>query len=370
MLLSFIMCFSGEGYLSVAYFQKDKRDFKTYVTNISIIPLIVCPVVCILSLLLHLLFPNFLGLNINNTILAIFISFFSLYVNLLLDYYRVKESIISYGCFSCSYVFLNFCLTIILIVFIGTNWYGRIYSMLICASLYTIFTILVFLKNSLLSLKCLSFKVINEVIKWGVPLIPHASSIWIRQGCDRYIINYYYSTYEVGIFSFALNLANIMNMIGLAFNSSNSVDIYKTLSSRNEGGIEKLQSYTKKMLLLFLVISIVISILLFVVVPILVPQYKSSLIYYLFLIPYGYLQCVYYLYCNYLYYFGYNRKLMTITFSISIVHLCLSFVFSRYSLVLTALVYVVTQTLIVLFLKHKVTSILKNNYDYKHNWIL
>lgn len=49
---------------------------------------------------------------------------------------------------------------------------------------------------------------------WGIPLIPHLATSWIKQGGDRYIINYYYTLAEVGIFSFALNLSNIIDMIG------------------------------------------------------------------------------------------------------------------------------------------------------------
>lgn len=370
MLLGFIICFSGEGYLSVAYFQRKREDFPKYITNISIIPCLVGSTLCVINVLLHLVFPNFLGLSLSISLLAIIITFFTLYVNILLDFYRVKESITTYGIFSCSYAFFNFCLTILFIVCLQTGWYGRVYSMLICSFLYALVAVVIFSRLSLFSFKDLSLKIIQEISKWGIPLIPHASSIWLRQGCDRYIINYYYSTYEVGIFSFALNLVNIMNMIGMAFNSSNSVDIFKALSNKDVSEIYRLQAYTKKMHVIYIAVSFLISIVLIIAVPFLVPQYKASLLYFLILIPYGYLQCVYYLYCNYLYYFGHNKKLMNITFFVSLFHLFLSLIVSRYSLILTSLVYVLTQAMIVFLLKRKVSSVLKQNYNYKETWIL
>ena len=62
---------------------------------------------------------------------------------------------------------------------------------------------------------------------WGIPLIPHSASNFFRQGCDRYIINAYYDISEVGLFSFALTLCNIIIMVGVGFNQVNSVNIYK-----------------------------------------------------------------------------------------------------------------------------------------------
>ena len=66
-------------------------------------------------------------------------------------------------------------------------------------------------------------------MSWGIPLIPHLATTWLRQGCDRYIINYHYELAEVGLFSFALNMANIIEMMGGSFNANNYVNIYKTL---------------------------------------------------------------------------------------------------------------------------------------------
>ena len=63
------------------------------------------------------------------------------------------------------------------------------------------------------------------MLLWGIPLIPHLATSFVRQGCDRFIINNYYTIEDVGIFSLALNLSNVIAIFGSGFNQSNSINL-------------------------------------------------------------------------------------------------------------------------------------------------
>lgn len=80
------------------------------------------------------------------------------------------------------------------------------------------------------------------ILLYGIPLIPHNAVAFIRQGLDRYIINANFSIEEVGLFSFAMNLANIIMTIGLGFNQTNSIEIYKVLGDNSFSTEEKNES--------------------------------------------------------------------------------------------------------------------------------
>lgn len=107
------------------------------------------------------------------------------------------------------------------------SWAGRVYAELFCTLLLGGFGIVYFIKNGFLTKDFKDY--VRPMLVWGIPLIPHLATTFIRQGCDRYIINASHSIADVGLFSFALNLANLISMIGFGFNQSNSVDIYKRL---------------------------------------------------------------------------------------------------------------------------------------------
>ena len=91
----------------------------------------------------------------------------------------------------------------------------------------------------------------------------HATN-FLRQGVDRYIINYFHSIADVGLFSFALNISNVITMVGFGFNQSISVDMYKILGDEEltpQQKQEKIRRMTSKLLILFLLVALVLSLI-------------------------------------------------------------------------------------------------------------
>ena len=142
------------------------------------------------------------------------------------------------------------------------------------------------IKRGYLTIKIPEKKIIIDTLKFGIPLIPHNISFWFRQGLDRNIINYFFTATEVGIFSFAMNFANIISIVGNAFNATNSVFIYKQLSNNNEKVQITLRKQEHLMFLFFLGLSIVTFITVSLFIPIFYLNIKMQSIYYL---PYAYL---------------------------------------------------------------------------------
>ena len=186
---------------------------------------------------------------------------------------------------------------------------------------------------------------------WGLPLIPHLATSFIRQGCDRFIINSYHSISDVGLFSFALNLANIIMMLGLGLNQANSVNIYKILGDTSTDKSKKTYAIHRQQIknIMFLaILSVLIIILCIFVIPLLAPQYEHAMKYFPLLSVYSFLFCLYLLYTNVLFFYGKTRLIMYITFGSSLIHLLLSYTFTRYSLFYTCWIYVLTQGLVVM----------------------
>lgn len=108
-----------------------------------------------------------------------------------------------------------------------------------------------------------------------------------------------------------------------------------------------------------------VLIMLFVplIVPIFVPKYSNSIIYFLILAIWGFAQCLYFLYTNYLFFYNKTKSIMYVTFGTSVLHLLLSLILTRYSLIYTCLVYVLTQFVIFCLIKSKADKILKLNLN-------
>ena len=109
-----------------------------------------------------------------------------------------------------------------------------------------------------------------------------------------------------------------------------------------ENKIKDINKSTKEFLWIYVVISTIIILLGSIFTPLLFSNYKSSVPFFIILGIYGFLQCVYFLYCNFFFYFGMTKQLMFITFFSAILHLSLSIIFTRFSLYLTAMIYLIS----------------------------
>lgn len=362
MVLSFFIAMSTTGYAGVVFFKEGKEGISKTFSSVLLISIVM---LILFFLILGIgcgFIPKALNLDIDILAIAITVSFFNVFGSFWLDYYRLKENVKLCGIFTCGTALLNFVLSIYLVRYLGLNWEGRVYAELICAILLGGLGIGYFIRNGFLTRDIKDY--VKPMLMWGVPLIPHMATNFIRQGCDRYIINSSHTIADVGLFSFALNLSNLITMVGFGFNQSNSVDIYKTLSDEKQPKnviLQKVNKQKKVFLLLYLLVTIVVFIACYYILPVVLPKYATSLQYFPLLSIYGMLVCDYLVYTNFLFFYKKTKNLMYITFSSSVLHLLLSLCLTRYSLYITASLYVFTQLLVVLIVRWQANKLIRLN---------
>lgn len=320
------------GYISVAYYKRTNIEFKYYVTAIINILIVVQITLLILSYFLNL--TNFLnlGLDYEYQFWGIAYCFFQFFVMLILEIWRLEEKPYYYGMLTTLIVVLNFSITFILLN-LSVGWLSRVYSQVVIAILISIWALIILYRKGVYCFSIPLKKYFKRMLFFGLPIIPHLMSIWVRQGLDSYIINYYYGAKEVGLYFFALNFSNLIYILGSAFNSSNSVETYKMLSGGYSDGARKL--FRKQNLFisgLFVVVTVVVILISLIIIPFIFPQYAESMMYILPLCISGFFQIIYLMFVNVLFFYSRTRSLMLITIFLSIVHCLLSLVITKYSL--------------------------------------
>lgn len=359
----YLIGLSTYGYVSISYFRETYSVFRKDFTAIIFIHALSF---LVLTLVASLLTENMVkALETTRPLLyyALIISFGNLMFNIHQDYLRIKERLKGYGIWSVGNALLNFILTIIFVISFRQGWLGRINAQLVCMIIFATLALISFYHTRLFHVNY-SWKRYRTILLFGLPMIPHLASLWIKQGLDRYIINYHYSTYEVGIFSFAINLVTVIVMIGSAFNATNSVTLYQILGNKATSSEEKrmaLRRQTKTIACVYAAASVVYVLCIVPICYIALPKYTPAVPYFLILCGYGILQCFYFLYCNYMFFYKETKQLMYITFGSSLLHLTLSLLFTQYSLYVTAMIYVLVQALILALVIHYSSKILKEN---------
>lgn len=346
-VLGLFFGFSSSGYLSIVYFKKTRQEFNKDFSSIVVLEVLTAAIYFLALLIFGKSLSHLLDLPLNILYMGGIIVFSNKLFGIQQNLYRLNENLKLYGILSCSNAIINFLSAIFFVVYLNLNWIGRIYSMVAYSIIFGVIALCFFIKENYFSFTDLR-KRFYPILLWSMPLIPHLATNWIKQGLDRYIINYHYSTYEVGIFSFAMNLTSIILSVGVAFNNSNSVALFKLLSSDTplDDKTKVLRKSTKEFLLIYVAISTIVILGGTILTPLVFPKYSLSVPYFIILGIYGFLQCIYLLYCNYFFYYKKTKSLMYITFWSSILHLSLSLIFTRYSLYCTAFIYLISMAIV------------------------
>lgn len=363
LIVTVFISLSTQSYFSVTYFKKSKEGLQNIFNAISIISLLTFIFFIIIILLFSVKLSELIGFSAEYQIYAIIICFLQLFYTLNLEIYRLEEKPVKYGVLTTIWLAFNFLTTLYFCISLQQGWAGRANAQIISAIVFFIFNIYFLRKKGYLHWELPDKNDFTNTLKFGLPLIPHNSTIWIRQGLDRYFLNFFYGSALVGSFSFAYNFAGIIMMVGTAFNATNSVYIFKNLKEDNNEQVEKKLIYQIKIMsILFFIITLFSILISFLTIKFVVPKYNDAIPFLLPMCLMGFFQCIYYLFVNFLFFYNKTKTLMYITFSISIVHLLLSFILTRYSSLYTAYIGLLSGIIIcllVIWQSNKVYPLLK-----------
>ena len=343
-LLGYIICLSSEGYLTVSYFRNGEDGIRNTFSVILTIGLLSSLLLLLIITIGGKYLSSLLALPEKILIVAVIVSLFTSLANVNLDYFRIKEKVKTYGFFSCGNALLNFLITIFLIKFFAMSWEGRVFAQFSCSLLFGTVSLLFFFRKKLITTNIKEHVI--PILTWSLPLIPLHATNFLRQGVDRYIINYHHTIEDVGFFSFALNIANAITMIGFGFNQTVSVNIYKILGGESMTNVEKkakLKHLTHLIVHIFIFATALITITGYFIVPILLPQYAQSVNYFVILSVYAFFVCYYLAFTNFLFFYKNTKAIMYWSIGSSILHMLLSFILTKYSLYWTSTIYCISQ---------------------------
>ncbi|MBD8349067.1 lipopolysaccharide biosynthesis protein [Dysgonomonas sp. HGC4] len=351
-VFSLLVTLNTNGFFSISYFRVSEETLKRIISCVLVVSFIVSFFFGVLIICFSSISSKIIGIGFQYQLIALIICFFQVFITLKLEIWRLEERPISYGVFTFGIAVFSAIFALYFVIKLDMGWLGRVYSQLLIIVSFFIISATLLIKEGYITRLEPTKKIMKEALLYGVPLVPHSLSTWIRQGLDRYIINLYLGVTEVGYFSFAFNIYNIILMIGTAFNATNSVHLFKILSEVNKDEAEvkrKLRKQIKLMCVFFLAIALIIIMCSYIFIPIVFPQYNPSIPYLFPLVAAGFFQCLYFLFVNFLFFYKKTKKLMIITISVSVFHLLLSLAFTRFGMIYTAYISLFSNFLICLF---------------------
>ena len=344
-VVTVLICLCTNGIIGINYFKVKKEILSQYINVILSCTFAVSIVLFSASLFFHSYIAKVAGIDYKLQFLCIYVCAAAIVYHLLTDIYRLEEKTFAYGLVTTISTLLNIAATLFLVIVLNQDWLGRIYANLFATTIFLFVGVYLLIRKGFLRCLLPTKQQYKESLAYGVPLIPHCMNGFLRQGVDRYIINGFFTTTQVGLFSFSTNFSFLIYSIGSAFNQSNSVYIFKCLSVDPEGSKKKLRKQTFMMIGFFAAITILLNIICLIIFPIVFPKYNDAIVFLFPLSMGAFFQCIYLQFCNYLFYYRKTKELMYMTFSVSIIHIALSLWLTQYSAVLTAYVSMISSAI-------------------------
>ena len=345
-LLSIFICLNTNGFIGVNFFSSSKEKIQRLLNVVVLTTLLAYMVMLTAMCCFTSALEEVSGLTIVYQFYAISFCALNVMNALLLDVWRLEEKVWRYGTFSVLLVICNLILTVLFVGFLRWDWQGRMYAQVITCAGFAVLAFYILTKKNYLRMVFPKKEDFVGAYRFGIPLIPHTTSFWLRQGLDRYVINAFTTQAMVGLFSFAANFANIIQIIGSAFNASYSVNIYKTLATANIDSVRLLRRNCWYLVGVYFVITLLIFLFASLLIPFAFPQYNDCIIYLFPLCGGAMFQCFYLVYVNILFFYKRTKILMYITFTCSLLHCIMSLLLTKYGVIYTAYISLFSNMLI------------------------
>lgn len=162
---------------------------------------------------------------------------------ILLAIWQVQYKSIQYSLLKISKTIVEMGFSIGLILYLQQNWESRIYAQLIAGLLFLCVSIVLLKRIKMLVFK-IKKEMIADILKFGIPLIPHVIGAVIIAMSDRLFITNMIGIAETGLYAVGFQVAQIISLIQTSFNQAWVPYFYGKLNEKKEETNLKIVKFT------------------------------------------------------------------------------------------------------------------------------
>ena len=313
--------------LSVDYYKKPKEELPAFYANLLYTNLLLFLLVLIIVLLLTKVIEQWTGYSLGWQLLAMISLFFAPFVSLFSTRLRLEEKAKKFGQFQILSSTIGALLTFVFIAVFLWSWKGRIYSLVfssVLPGLIALYYTIRFLGNKLPKI---DLTIVKSTILFGLPLLPHNLSFWLKSGFEKLLVTGTQGLAENGIMSFAQTVSSIFVLITTAFFGAYSPYLFKRLANlSSENYADKLDLVKKSYLFLlaYLVVLLLGYFLIRVGVEVFFFKYHDSLEYLIYFLGFNFFNACYAIFSGYIFYTKSTKFLGLITITTAFLQVGLS----------------------------------------------
>lgn len=234
---------------------------------------------------------------------ALFSALSTTIYTLYLAHLRISEQSKVFGLLNISNSILMVGSTVLLVIIWNYGANGRIVS-LILTSLITGAWAFYKLWQKGINLKLVEIGLFKDLLRFGLPLLPHSIALWLKSGYEKAFITEYISLEANGYYSFAFNVGVVVTIAATAFFGAFSPWVYKILNSESNNLKEtkkRVVRYTYIFMAVITLLILIYGIVVNVLIEVALPKYLPATSYIVFVLMYHFFNVLYIIFSSYLY---------------------------------------------------------------------
>jgi len=236
------------GAITVNYFKISRDELSRFIFNGILIISISCVLIVSIVLFFHETIYSFVKVPLKYQLLAVSMAFASSLTGINMSLWRLEEKPLNFGAYQISQTILNAGLSLILVVVYKMGWVGRVNGMLVASLSFGLLSLILIYKRGYLNIK-FDKTLFLGILAFGLPLIPHSLSFWLRSGVDRIFITKYVGESATGLYATGFQFGVLISFLTMAFNNAFVPYMYKLLSEEDDKKLNRNKENLKKMIL-------------------------------------------------------------------------------------------------------------------------
>jgi len=329
--VGFLTIFIGlslHGAVNVAFFRLSREVLRVYIVNTLLILGLTSALVLLVVFIFDTTISKRLLLEKEWLYIAILVSLSQFITLINTTLWIAEQNPKSYSVYQITQTILITALTILLVIGFGFGWEGQVLAMVVGSISFAMVSVVFLQKRDYLTFEYRK-EDIKDLLKFGVPMIPHQLSGWIRTSGDKILLIIMVGSASTGLFSVGYQVAMIMTLLTTAFNKAWNPYLYKLLNKKdnhkNKIKIVKLTYiYFVSIVILFIVLYFLSGLIFKYLLD---DRFLDSMEFVVYILLANTFNGMYFMVSSYLFYTKETKKLAKITFSTSIIHIMLSYLF-------------------------------------------
>ncbi len=306
----------------VEYFKLSKSNLATYLTNGLLLSLCSFLLISVLFFFLRNWINQVLEIPVAIILLLPIFVLLRLIPSLVLVIFQVQQKPVHYLFYSLAQTLIDFALSALFIMIWLRGYIGRLEGTYLAFFAATLIGLAIITKMGYFKFS-ISLSKIKQVLRFGVPLIPHVIGGTIIAMSDRFFISHFLGNERVGIYTASYQVAALMLLFSTSVNQAWNPTLFKMLSEGKFPQIKKLSNILLAAFALTGAITYSLKDILFQVL--IDPEFNEAKLYFGWLLLGFVLQAFYFVFSGFLFYYKKTKTLASITFSGAIVNLVLNY---------------------------------------------